>query len=612
MGSFNPERWRESLLRIVLRVGLGLGVLVYVPSVAIAWQLDMSAIVIADTLAVLVVAWLALVEPLTFTVRAAMLCAVLFSLGVVLLALVGPVAQIYLLGFSLIATLLLRMRVGLGTVALNAATMLSLGLLGHAAPEMTLVGWGESPTAWAVVTVNFVFVNALLVAALGAIVGSLEEITARERHARQALETEQASLVATNERLEREVAERRRTEEELRASEVRERALEDERKSLDAQVQHAQKMDAIGRLAGGIAHDFNNMLSVIAGYASLARESVPDSSELQSDLGEILKATERSTQLTSQLLAFARRQPIAPQVFELDEAVESTLRMLRRLVGEDIQVMWKPGRAGVVRMDPAQLDQVLVNLAVNARDAIGGVGLLSVETSHVTLDEEYVRMHVEAREGSFAVLAVSDDGCGMDEATRARIFEPFFTTKPIGAGTGLGLATVYGIIKQNDGLIRVYSEPGRGTTFRVYLPSALEAEATVNRASTTVSNIGGEETILLVEDEPTVRELTARLLERLGYRVLVADGPRAALELSAAHAEEIHLLVTDVVMPQMSGRDVREALTKERPAMRCLYVSGYTADLLSPEGVLEEGVHFLPKPFAPSALAAKVREALAT
>jgi PAS domain S-box-containing protein len=389
------------------------------------------------------------------------------------------------------------------------------------------------------------------------------------------------------------------------------RALEAEHRSLNLQIQQAQKMDAIGRLAGGIAHDFNNMLGVILGYANILRRAVQDEPHLVQDIQQIVEAGERSAALTGQLLAFARRQPIAPRDLDLDAAVEATLHMVRRLVGEGIELSFRAGDAGTVRMDPTQLDQILVNLAINARDAMPEGGHLVFETMRFTVDETYRRTHAEAPEGEFALLVVSDDGCGMDANTRERLFEPFFTTKEAGEGTGLGLSTVYGIVKQNGGMIGVYSEPGRGTTFRIYFPIAVSDESAAEPSLPAV-RVGGDETVLLVEDEPRVRAMTERLLADLGYHVLTASRPSEALEVAAQYGGPIQLLLTDVVMPEMSGRDLWERLSPERPDMRCLFVSGYTADILGARGIMEEGVCFLAKPFSADALAAKIREALAT
>jgi CheY-like chemotaxis protein len=378
------------------------------------------------------------------------------------------------------------------------------------------------------------------------------------------------------------------------------------------QLIQAQKMESVGRLAGGVAHDFNNMLSVIIGHCELALRGLENVHPLHASLQNIRMAAERSADLTRQLLAFARRQTVAPKVLDINTTVSGMLEMLRRLIGEDIDLVWQPGsNPGQILIDPSQLDQILVNLFVNARDAIGDTGKVTIETDSVTIDERYCADHVEALQGTFVLLAVSDDGCGMDAVTLAHLFEPFFTTKEMGKGTGLGLATVYGIVKQNKGFINVYSEPGQGTTFKIYLPrhgvgSEPAREETVNHAAM------GSETILVVEDEPLILEIATTMLESLGYTVLAASGPADAIRIAREHGGAIQLLMTDVVMPEMNGRLLANHLRAQLPGLRCLFMSGYTANVIAHHGVLDEGVHFIQKPFALHALAAKIREALAT
>ncbi len=386
---------------------------------------------------------------------------------------------------------------------------------------------------------------------------------------------------------------------------------EAEREKLQAQLLQAQKMESIGRLAGGVAHDFNNMLGVILGHVDLALDSAGLAQDLREDLEEIRKAADRSADLTRQLLAFARRQTIAPKVLDINQTVDGMLKMLRRLIGEDIELVWRPGRdADLVKMDPSQMDQILANLAVNARDAISGTGRLVIETSRTTLDAKQCLEHVGLVPGEYIRLAVSDDGCGMDAETQKHLFEPFFTTKERGKGTGLGLAMIFGIVRQNEGSINAYSEPGRGTTFTVYLPRHPAPGEQVQQAGAT-STAAGKETVLLVEDEPAIRQVTERMLRRLGYTVIAASTPSEATDLAREHVGEIDLLVTDVVMPEMNGYDLAQRLLSIRPGLKRLFVSGYTADAIVHHGVLAEGVHFLPKPFSIEALAAKVREALA-
>jgi len=366
-------------------------------------------------------------------------------------------------------------------------------------------------------------------------------------------------------------------------------------------------MESVGRLAGGVAHDFNNMLNVILGYAEIALKQLDHNSPLQAALQNIQMAAKRSTDLTRQLLAFARKQIIAPKVLDLNETTEGMLKMLRRLIGENIDVAWVPGRGlWAVNIDPAQVDQILANLLVNARDAIADKGRVTIETDNVVLDEAYCAGHRGFVPGRFVMLAVSDDGCGMDRDLLAHIFEPFFTTKGVGQGTGLGMATVYGIVKQNDGFINVYSEPGKGTTFKIYLPRYETKTVPVPVEVPVQAATGGTETILLVEDEPMILNLCKTLLEQMGYTVLTASIPSKAIHLAEVHAGQIHLLITDVVMPEMNGWDLSKRLLSLYPEIRTLFMSGYTANVFARQGALEEGIHFMQKPFSENDLSTKV------
>lgn len=384
-----------------------------------------------------------------------------------------------------------------------------------------------------------------------------------------------------------------------------------DRLNLQAQFIQAQKMESVGRLAGGVAHDYNNILSVIMGYTELALDKVDPKDPLHADLEEILIAAKRSTDITRQLLAFARKQTVAPKVLDLNETLEEMLKLLRQLIGEDIDLAWHPkAKLWPVKMDPSQVDQILANLCVNARDAIAGVGKVTIETDQVTLDEAYCADHAGFIPGEFALLAVSDNGCGMDKDTLDKLFEPFFTTKEVGRGTGLGLATVYGIVKQNNGFINVYSEPGKGTTIKIYLP---RHEGKVDECQVEITAKipqGQGETILLVEDDLSILKLAKKILDGLGYTVLIANTPGEAMGLAEEHAGKIHLLVTDVVMPELNGRDLAEQLKSLYPGLKCLFMSGYTADAIARHGVLEEGVNFIQKSFSKKDLAVKVRAAL--
>ena len=332
---------------------------------------------------------------------------------------------------------------------------------------------------------------------------------------------------------------------------------------------------------------------------------------LYAGLTEIRSAAERSADLTRQLLAFARKQTIAPRVLDLNETVEGMLKMLRRLIGEDIDLAWLPGAAvSPLRVDPSQIDQILANLCVNARDAIEGVGKVTIETGNAAFDEAYCEEHIESVPGEYVLLAVSDDGCGMDKEMLGSIFEPFFTTKNTDKGTGLGLATVYGIVKQNNGFINVYSEPGQGTTFKIYLPRHAARTTQLQEKDTTEPGRSGHETILLVEDEAALLKMTTMMLEQQGYTVLAASTPGEAIRLARESTTPIHLILTDVVMPEMNGRDLAKNLLIYNPNLKRLFMSGYTANVIAHHGVLDEGVHFIEKPFAIQDLATKVREVL--
>jgi PAS domain S-box-containing protein len=390
-------------------------------------------------------------------------------------------------------------------------------------------------------------------------------------------------------------------------TEQREAALAQEK--LQAQFLQAQKMESVGRLAGGVAHDFNNMLGVILGHVEMALDHLGPEEPLHEDLLEVQKAAQRSAELTRQLLAFARKQTVSPKVLDLNETVEGLFKMLRRLIGEDIELIWKPGkRLWPVKVDPSQIDQILANLCVNARDAISGVGSIVIETSNCEITEDNRPPDAEA--GRYVVLTISDNGCGMDRETQEHLFEPFFTTKEIGQGTGLGLATIYGIVRQNGGFLKVQSEPGQGATFRIYLPVGPETDSPVTRAVDQPPPRRGVETILLVEDEPSILSVGRRMLEKLGYQVLAASTPEEALDLAEKHKGGIDLLLTDVVMPQMNGRELAARLTDRWPNLKCLFMSGYTADMIAHHGVLAEGVQFIQKPFSKAELSAKICEVL--
>jgi PAS domain S-box-containing protein len=384
------------------------------------------------------------------------------------------------------------------------------------------------------------------------------------------------------------------------------------RRHLEEQLRQAQKMEAVGMLAGGVAHDFNNLLTIITGYSQLILNNIGMDDSNRHSVEQIMKAGERAAALTKQLLAFSRRQVLQPKVLELNKLVTSLATMLQRLIGEDIDLrLVLPPELGRVSADPGQIEQVLMNLVVNARDAMPKGGVLTVETANKRLDENYAGRHISVKPGDYVLLAVSDTGAGMDQATQSRLFEPFFTTKGSGKGTGLGLSTVFGIVKQSGGSVEVYSEPGRGTSVKVYLPR-IDQPVSVDPQSAKKKNIRGSETILLVEDDEMVRTLVRETLQRDGYRILDAPGPIEARRMAEQHKQPIQLMITDVVMPKVSGRELADQLSKKRPDMKVLYMSGYTDNAILNNGILQKEVAFLQKPFTPGALIEKVREVLET
>jgi len=377
------------------------------------------------------------------------------------------------------------------------------------------------------------------------------------------------------------------------------------------QVRLAQRMETIGRLASGLAHDFNNLLTAILGHCDILLRRLPEQEPARKGIEEIRTAGERAAGLTRQLLAYSRRQVLKPQVIDLNSSVTSMVPMLRRLIDENIDLSpTLQTDLGHVEADPTQIEQIIMNLVVNARDSMPRGGRVVVETSNADLDETFAKRHVPTRPGRYVMLAVSDTGIGMDKATQARIFEPFFTTKQLGKGTGLGLATVYGIVKQSDGYIWVYSEPGTGSTFKIYLPR-VDAEVSSEEAGKTPPPLpSGSETVLLVEDDSSVRLLASEMLRMNGYTVLQARSGREALDLIRRHGQPIQLLLTDVVMPEMSGRQLAKGVADIQPGIRVLYMSGYTDGVIAHHGILDAGVAYLQKPFTADFLARKVREVL--
>ncbi|MBF0574276.1 MAG: response regulator [Desulfamplus sp.] len=433
------------------------------------------------------------------------------------------------------------------------------------------------------------------------------------------VEERTAQLSVANAALTAEIAEHKRTSE--------------EREKLQEHLNQSQKMDSVGRLAGGVAHDFNNMLGVILGHTEIALMEIAPDEPMFERMQAIRKAAEHSADLTRQLLTFARKQSVTPKILDLNQTVEESLNMLRRLIGENIELAWLPAtEMWKIKIDPSQIIQILVNLCVNARDALAGEGRrITIKTGRSTADEISSLQDNEITLGEYVWIAVSDDGCGIEKETLSRLFEPFFTTKGIGKGTGLGLSTVYGIVKQNSGFIKVHSESGKGTTFRIYFPrdkGDAESELSYDEAlfhidsivqNNYVSEISdplsqksllSKETILLVEDEPGILEIATKMLERLGYRVLSASTPKQAIELADKYSEDINLVITDVIMPEMNGRDMVEKIRTLYPQLKCLFMSGYTASIISQHGVLNRGVQFIQKPFSIKDIAVSVREAL--
>jgi len=386
-----------------------------------------------------------------------------------------------------------------------------------------------------------------------------------------------------------------------------------ERRALEQQLRQSQKMEAVGRLAGGIAHDFNNLLMVISGYSEFLLERLGGEPHLRGPAQEIASASERASSLTRQLLAFSRKQMLAPRIVNLNDIATENLKMLTRMIGEDIDLVMTPGEnLWSVRADAGQIEQVIMNLAVNARDAMPSGGKLTIETSNVTLDEEYARIHAPLRPGDYVMVSISDTGAGMDPDTQQHIFEPFFTTKGP-KGTGLGLSTVYGIVKQSGGYIWVFSELGRGTTFKIYLPRVASTGETAAQVITKVEFQKvepGTETILVVEDEANLRYLARQYLEKQGYRVIEAADGAVAMQIAVAHEGVIHLLLTDVIMPGMNGRELAQRISEIRPNVKVLYMSGYTENVIGQDGMLDAGVRLLQKPFNLRDLKSKVREVL--
>ena len=389
------------------------------------------------------------------------------------------------------------------------------------------------------------------------------------------------------------------------------RRIQQEHERLQTQLYRSQKLEALGRLAGGVAHDFNNLVTVIAGNASMALDGMDESNPVHELLLEISEASKRTAELTQQLLAFGRKQLIEPRVIDPEALLTELEKLLKRLIGEEIDMIWElDPAAGRIKADPSQIEQVIVNLVINARDAMAGGGKLTIETAHVELNTAYCETHTHGTEGSFVMLAVSDSGCGMNADELDQIFEPFFTTKRDQGGSGLGLATTFGIVRQHGGSIEVYSEVGVGTTFKIYLPRVEETAQPIRKPDVRTESLRGVESILVVEDESMVRKIAIRILAELGYSVREATDGLDALKMIETEEFAIDLLLTDVVMPGMNGRELAEKLKGKFPGLKVLYTSGYTENVIAHRGALDKNVHFISKPYLPQTLAAKVRETI--
>lgn len=691
----NPAEWRISLLDVIMRTGLILGVLVCVPSVIMAMRAGLTGVIVIDLLAIAVLAALIVLKRLPFTTRAAVFCLILYALGTGLLIWVGAISQIFLLGFSILTALLLGTRAGLAATVLSTVTLLLVGLWGWAAPEMFMITESQGRGGWITVTLNFALIATLLILAIGIVISAMEAALRQEILARSSFEQQRAVLrtlidampdvVFTKDLNGRfELANRAACEQFDKQSEdqliglsandifpsefAAERDAEDarvlagnpllnfeafrvrpdgsvrwflvikvplrnaqgeitglvgisrditdrklaevQRSQLQQELQQSQKMEAVGQLAGGIAHDFNNLLTIITGHSGLLL-ALPDiSPEVQESVGEISDAADRAAALTRQLLAFSRQALTQPEVVDVNAVVLDTSKLLRRLIGEDISLSTTlDSRVAAVRADPSQLNQILMNLALNARDAMPTGGTLSIETGNVEIDHGFTGMHLSVTPGPYVMLRITDSGTGMTPDVLSRIFEPFYTTKGVGKGTGLGLSMVFGIVQQSSGGIHVHSEPGQGSTFRIYLPAV-----PMQKRPTAVENgdraPGGAETVLLVEDDSGVRSLALRALQASGYDVLTANDGVDALRVATSSDKRIALLVTDVVMPNLSGPALVEQLRARLPHIAVLYVSGYTDDAVLRHGLLQAEVDFLQKPFTASALARKVRSVL--
>ena len=578
-------KWRKIVFMIIFASFLVFISVPYFMSVRFVIQHKMWVSFTVYTLSYFSVFIIVLFRQIPFKTRVAIGLFAFYSLGVVafVYAVAGGSGKIYLLSSSIVATLLLGIKFGIFSIFINALTLL---VLGYFVANGTIAWIDGNPVvmkAYILTGATFIFLNSVITISLGALVHALEN---------NLIESQNAAY------------EIKKSNEELLQNQKK-------REKLETQLIQAQKMESIGRLAGGVAHDYNNISSIIIGYSEFALEKVNKDEDLYDDLTEIYSAAKRSADITRQLLAFARQQTVSPKVLNLNDTIEKMLKMLERLIGEDVDLAWFPDAdLGQVRIDPSQVDQILANLCVNARDAIADVGKVTIETENVSFDQVYCDDHTGFVEGEFVMLAVSDDGSGISSENLNKLFDPFFTTKGMGKGTGLGLSTVYGIVKQNNGFINVYSELDKGTTFKIYLPRHREKIVNDLQEMAEQFPLSQDETVLLVEDDPSILKLGERMLKSLGYTVLPVNTPTEAIAKADRHKDHIHVLVTDVVMPEMNGRELSENLQKQYSNLKTVFMSGYTADVIAHRGVLEDGIHFIPKPLSKKELARTIRRAL--